>query len=187
MILISFCSCLCPIHWSQVWSWEWKCSWSSAYRRCSNYTWVINNFMAFWVQLILEVWPYGNAWQCSPFQFLKYKWRAWSRLCWRHEKLASRGCQWNVISEAASLWGIITKYMMSVVSVAVFVTQQIEQPSLSTNWSLPRHIRFKCALWIIEERESLVKCRNSPQWKLVSRLQWPLLLTWIDFNPSMDK
>ena len=24
------CSCLCPIHWSQVLSWVWRCSWSSA-------------------------------------------------------------------------------------------------------------------------------------------------------------
>ena len=28
-------------------SWEWRCSWSSADRRCSNYIWVINNFIAF--------------------------------------------------------------------------------------------------------------------------------------------
>ena len=42
------CSCLCPIHWSQVLSWERRCSWSSADRRCSNYIWVINNFIAFW-------------------------------------------------------------------------------------------------------------------------------------------
>ena len=27
-------------------SWEWRCSWSSADRRCSNYIWVINNFIA---------------------------------------------------------------------------------------------------------------------------------------------
>ena len=40
MILVSSCSCLCPIHWSQVWSREWRCSWSSADRRCSNYIWV---------------------------------------------------------------------------------------------------------------------------------------------------
>ena len=26
--------------------WEWKCSWSSADRRCSNYIWVINNLIA---------------------------------------------------------------------------------------------------------------------------------------------
>ena len=49
-----FCiSCLCfiwittgPIHWSHVLSWEWRCSWSSADRRCSIYIWVINNFIA---------------------------------------------------------------------------------------------------------------------------------------------
>ena len=46
MILLSSCSCLCPIHWSQVLSREWRCSWSSANRRCSNYIWVIKNFIA---------------------------------------------------------------------------------------------------------------------------------------------
>ena len=47
MILISSCICLCSIHWSQVLSREWRCSWSSADRRCSNYIWVINNFIAY--------------------------------------------------------------------------------------------------------------------------------------------
>ena len=47
MFLISSCSCLCPIQWSQVLSQEWRCSWSSADRRCSNYIWVINNFIAY--------------------------------------------------------------------------------------------------------------------------------------------
>ena len=28
-------------------SWEWRCSWSSADRRCTNYIWVINNFIAY--------------------------------------------------------------------------------------------------------------------------------------------
>ena len=46
MILVSSCSCLCPIHWSQVLSRWWRCSWSSADRRCSNYIWVIDNFIA---------------------------------------------------------------------------------------------------------------------------------------------
>ena len=46
MILVSSSSCLCLIHWSQVLSREWRCSWSSADRRCSNYIWVINNFIA---------------------------------------------------------------------------------------------------------------------------------------------
>ena len=38
----------------QVLSLEWRCSWSSSDRRCSNYTWVINNFIATKVTLILE-------------------------------------------------------------------------------------------------------------------------------------
>ena len=42
------CSCLCPIHWSQMLSREWRFSWSSADRRCSNYIWVINNFIAYY-------------------------------------------------------------------------------------------------------------------------------------------
>ena len=48
MLLVSSCSCLCPIHWNQVLRWEWRCSWSSADRRCSNYIWVINNFIAYY-------------------------------------------------------------------------------------------------------------------------------------------
>ena len=47
MFLVSSCSCLRSIHWSQVLSWEWRCSWSSADRRCSNYISVINNFTAY--------------------------------------------------------------------------------------------------------------------------------------------
>ena len=47
MFLVSSCSCLCPIHWSQMSSWEWRCRWSSADRRCSNYIWAINNFIAY--------------------------------------------------------------------------------------------------------------------------------------------
>ena len=40
--------CLCRIPWSQMLSQEWRCSWSSANRRCSNYIWVIDNFIAYW-------------------------------------------------------------------------------------------------------------------------------------------
>ena len=46
MFLVSSCSCLCPTYRSHVLSWEWRCSWSSADRRCSNYIWVINNLIA---------------------------------------------------------------------------------------------------------------------------------------------
>ena len=48
MILISSWSRLCPILWSQVFSREWRCSWSSADRRCSNYIWVIDSLIAYW-------------------------------------------------------------------------------------------------------------------------------------------
>ena len=47
MFLISSCSRLCQIHWCQALSWESRCSWSSADRRCSNYIWVINNIIAY--------------------------------------------------------------------------------------------------------------------------------------------
>ena len=47
IFLVSSYTCLCPIHWSQVLSWERRRSWSSADRRCSNYIWVINNFIVY--------------------------------------------------------------------------------------------------------------------------------------------
>ena len=46
MFTVSSCIYLCPIYWSHVLSRKWRCSWSSADRRCSNYIWVINNLMA---------------------------------------------------------------------------------------------------------------------------------------------
>ena len=47
MFTVSSCSCLSPIQWSHVLSREWRCSWSSADRWCSNYIWVIDNFIAY--------------------------------------------------------------------------------------------------------------------------------------------
>ena len=47
MILLLSCGRLCPIFWSQVLSREWRCSWSSADRRCSNYIWVIDNLIVY--------------------------------------------------------------------------------------------------------------------------------------------
>ena len=46
MSLVSSCSCLCPIYWSHASSWEWRCSWSSTDRPCSDYISVINNLIA---------------------------------------------------------------------------------------------------------------------------------------------
>ena len=41
------CSCLRATYWSHVLSGEWRCSWSSADRRCSNYIWLNNNLIAY--------------------------------------------------------------------------------------------------------------------------------------------
>ena len=45
MYLVSSCSCLCLIHWSQVFR-ERRRSWSSTDRRCSNYIWVSSKLIA---------------------------------------------------------------------------------------------------------------------------------------------
>ena len=37
-----------PNLWSQVLSQEWRCSWSSADKRWSNYIWVIDSLIAYW-------------------------------------------------------------------------------------------------------------------------------------------
>ena len=47
MIIASSRIWLCPIYGSRVLSREWRCSWSNAARRCSNYIWVINNLFAY--------------------------------------------------------------------------------------------------------------------------------------------
>ena len=47
LILVSSCSCLCPIHCNQGLSQEWRCSWSSTDCWCSNYIWVINDYIAY--------------------------------------------------------------------------------------------------------------------------------------------
>ena len=47
MFRVSSCSCLCVIYWSQVLNRGWRCSWSSADKRCSIYIWVIDNFIAY--------------------------------------------------------------------------------------------------------------------------------------------
>ena len=51
MFFVSSRGCLCPIHWSQALSHEWRyiyTSWSSADGQCSNYIWMINNLTAYW-------------------------------------------------------------------------------------------------------------------------------------------
>ena len=48
MFLVSSCRILCAIYWNQLLSRELWCSWNSADRWCSNYIWMINNFIAYY-------------------------------------------------------------------------------------------------------------------------------------------
>ena len=67
MILVSSCSCLCPIHWSQLLSWGRRCSWSSADRRAptiSKCRWS-TILLPTVGRLILEVWQYFNFFRLS--------------------------------------------------------------------------------------------------------------------------
>ena len=50
-------------------SWEWRCSWSSAGRRCFNYIWMIKILLPNKVRLIWEVWRY----------FMRCNWSYWRR------------------------------------------------------------------------------------------------------------
>ena len=56
MFLVSSFRCLCPIHWSKALSREWRCSCSSADKRCSNYIWVIDNYIACLYQKFGGIW-----------------------------------------------------------------------------------------------------------------------------------
>ena len=56
-------------YWSQVLSCEWRCSWSSTDRRCSNYIWMINNIIAYlgaaYIRGLTVHWcmlPYPHGW-----------------------------------------------------------------------------------------------------------------------------
>ena len=69
MFLVSSCSCLCPIHWSQVLSREWTCSWSST----DNCIWVIKNFIASYSA------PYIRGLMVVPWQLMH--WLLMSKYC----------------------------------------------------------------------------------------------------------
>ena len=48
MVLVLSYSCFVPIHWNQMFSQDWRCSWTNACMRGSNYIWVISIFIAYW-------------------------------------------------------------------------------------------------------------------------------------------
>ena len=98
MILVSSCSCLCPILWSQVLSREWRCSWSSADRRCFNYIWVINNLIAYLgVSYIRDFSVYCCSIAMQPLNE-KLTWKIFlmhnslKRKCYHFDKIFVTGC-----------------------------------------------------------------------------------------------
>ena len=89
MIPISSCFCLWPICWSQVLSREWRCSGSSADRRCSDYIWVTNNLKliaykcATYISDLMAVRGMGpwNYWQYTAGCEIEYT-VEWTCLIW---------------------------------------------------------------------------------------------------------
>ena len=79
MFLVSTCRCLSPTHWRQVLSREWRCGWSSADRRCSNYIWVSNNFSAYQGSSYIRGLTVRSLWPCLIHLFC----------LWWHRKLHS--------------------------------------------------------------------------------------------------
>ena len=80
MFLLSACSCLCAIYWSHVLSGEWRCSWSSAGRRCSNFIWAINNligyqgasYIRYLTVVLISTTHYITSWMVNTGQSRKY-------------------------------------------------------------------------------------------------------------------
>ena len=74
MFLVSACSCLCAIYWSQVLSGEWRCSWSSAGDAPTISEWP-TNWLPTKVSFILKTWQYSDMYfvDCSSSQ-------------WRHDE-----------------------------------------------------------------------------------------------------
>ena len=68
MLLISCCSCICPIHWSQVLSREWRCNWTGAAPTTSEWSTILLPE----VRLILEVWRCSKR-QAALLYLPKYK------------------------------------------------------------------------------------------------------------------
>ena len=66
---------------------EWRCSWSSADKRWSNYNWVTSNCIAYIATYILEFWLFG----AKPFQ------------CWHVNWILGNKFQWNFKQDTYSL------------------------------------------------------------------------------------
>ena len=70
MYFVSSFSCLGPFHWSHVLGREWRCSW-----RCSNYIWMINNFIAYLSATYIRGSNATHLWYRSSLSHIQSAWR----------------------------------------------------------------------------------------------------------------
>ena len=85
IFFVSSCSCLCQIHWSQVLSWEWRCSWNSADRRCFNYIWVINKFIVY--QGVSYIRDLTVVWNCFQPRQMSCQSSHWNMSVWLDQNI----------------------------------------------------------------------------------------------------
>ena len=152
MFLVSSCSCLCPIYWSHVLSWEWRCSLSSAARRCSNYIWVNNNLIAHKVASdIRDMTVHIIVW-CRDMHLGQRSendtvWGLTSMWCWWKVPMSNPDCNNNVLGTINSVscsyvWHYIRFYikLCSMVTLYIlkfeihiqyaYITPQVKLPSI---------------------------------------------------------
>ena len=132
MFLISFCSCRCPIQWSQVLSRDWRFNWSSADRCYSNYIWVINKFIAYKTATYIRGFtiPYYNG-----IAYCILRWNEARPLQWRHTSVSNHRplyCSFN------TLFRTITKaHQMSALQALCGATPAVSNiESVSMVWHL---------------------------------------------------
>ena len=128
MFLVSAFSGLCAIFLSQVLSGEWRCSWSSADRGCSNYIWVIDNLIAYQgASYIRDLMVYVSA---SPIIGAGIMLTASHLSIPPRQKLFSFG--WNILSKFSqigkmnsqmipdNIWLIMAEWVSEWLSLTVF-------------------------------------------------------------------
>ena len=89
---------------------EWRCSWSSADRRCSNYIWVIDNFIAYqgatYIRgfMVTWIWPLGANLNEIGIKMSSAKWQKFClildacRLLWFDiHKTTQNHTKWNYL------------------------------------------------------------------------------------------
>ena len=180
MIVVSSCSCLCPSHWSHMLNREWRCSWSRADRRCSNYIWVVNNFIAYYgVSYIRGLTV--NCWWCPVSISMLTMWDIyifyiWHAGLWRNT-LQSKDVMWHQRS-----WSALVQIMAChLFDKAIIRTRAIF-------WQLdpqePMSVKFKSPCKICHSRKCFWKCLQHGGY-ILFKAQWTNYL-WTSFHNSFD-